>query len=203
MKCPSCGNEMANDAAFCSKCGASTRTSSSPCRNCGRTPSPGDTFCQKCGANLSMAGPQMGYAPPYQAPGVQCPHCGQSNPWGTLRCSRCGKKMGSGDDYSNIAGILLILTGIINIGAVVLMAAFWGTMMNMGNMAPMAGFMAGMLIFMLVFGVVALIAGWYATQRQHFVFVLVGSVLAAISVGSLFAIIAAILLLISKDSFEN
>ena len=203
MKCPSCGHDLADEAAFCSKCGASTRASSAPCRNCGRTPSPGDTFCQKCGTDLNAGGLQMGCAPPYQAPCALCPHCGQNNPWGSLRCSRCGKKMSTGDDYSSIAGVLLILTGIINIGSVLLMAAFWGTMMNMGNMAPMAGFMAGMLVFMLVFGVVALIAGWYSTQRRHFIFTIIGAILAAISVGGLLALIAAILLLISKENFES
>jgi uncharacterized protein (DUF983 family) len=186
--------ENAAEASFCSKCGQSLSMSSA-CRNCGNVPKPGDVFCQKCGANLS--GPQA-----YQTPGPPCPHCGQANAWGAFRCVRCGKKMNAGEDYTNVAGILMILAGLLDI----LSMAFMSVVMTGGawnQMMPYVGMMGFFLIVMMVFGIIAILAGYYSMKRQHFLFCIIGAVVSAIGVGSLIGVIAAVLVLISKDAYEN
>jgi uncharacterized protein (DUF983 family) len=168
---------------------------SAACRNCGNVPKPGDVFCQKCGASLS--GPQA-----YQTPGPSCPHCGQVNAWGAFRCVRCGKKMNVSEDYTSVAGILMILAGLIDIVSVVFMGLFsmagtWNQMM------PYVGVMWFFIVVMMAFGVIAILAGYYSMQRQHFLFCIIGAVISAIGVASLIGIIAAVLVLISKDAYEN
>jgi hypothetical protein len=165
-----------------------------PCRNCGNVPKPGDVFCQKCGVNLT--GPQA-----YQMPGPACPHCGQANAWGAFRCVRCGKKMSVGEDYTNIAGVLMILAGLFNLLAMVFMGMFmmgggWGQMPYVGMMWPF-------VVVMMAFGIIAIIAGFYSMRRQHFLFCIIGAIISAIGLASLLGIIAAVLVLISKDAYED
>ena len=47
-KIPKCGNKLAPDAMFCSKCGNKVQQELK-CNNCGRSLEPGDMFCSGCG----------------------------------------------------------------------------------------------------------------------------------------------------------
>lgn len=61
MKCPKCGNEVAEGKKFCGKCGVRLDTSKTQvapkedglvCPNCGSPIMPGKKFCGKCGTKL-------------------------------------------------------------------------------------------------------------------------------------------------------
>jgi RNA polymerase subunit RPABC4/transcription elongation factor Spt4 len=78
MKCTKCGAELADDAKFCSSCGAPV-TSAEPepsqpapqqpappqpaCPQCGSALSPGQEFCSNCGYRLTPARVQTASAP--------------------------------------------------------------------------------------------------------------------------------------------
>jgi hypothetical protein len=110
--------------------------------------------------------------------------------------------MSVGEDYTNVAGILMILAGVLDILSVVFMSAvMMGGMWN--QTMPYVGMMWPFLFVMLAFGVIAILAGYYSMRRQHFLFCIIGAVISAIGVGSLIGIIAAVLVLISKDAYEN
>jgi hypothetical protein len=68
MKCPACGHENLEDAAFCGGCG--TSLPSGECSSCGRPARPGERFCQGCGASLVLAADGRLAA---DAPGVERP----------------------------------------------------------------------------------------------------------------------------------
>ena len=66
MKCPKCGNEVADGKKFCGKCGTKLEavTQEQPssakaavCPSCGAPVAPGKKFCGKCGAKLEGAAP--------------------------------------------------------------------------------------------------------------------------------------------------
>lgn len=61
MKCPKCGNEVAEGKKFCGKCGTKLeinqnqnvqKADAAVCPNCGAPITPGKKFCGKCGAKL-------------------------------------------------------------------------------------------------------------------------------------------------------
>lgn len=55
MYCKKCGNEMADGAAFCSKCGAPAETEMNEkkfCSMCGQEIHPNAVVCPRCGARL-------------------------------------------------------------------------------------------------------------------------------------------------------
>ena len=51
-KCPSCGNAVTDDMAFCNKCGTKLPVQKT-CPNCGNIVSDDMAFCNKCGTKLS------------------------------------------------------------------------------------------------------------------------------------------------------
>lgn len=51
-KCPSCGNAVTADMAFCNKCGAKLPVQKT-CPNCGNVVTDDMAFCNKCGTKLS------------------------------------------------------------------------------------------------------------------------------------------------------
>lgn len=61
MFCIKCGNELPDDAKFCSKCGAKTNViNDSPvCPNCGNKLLDGAAFCTKCGTKTTGGGEQQ------------------------------------------------------------------------------------------------------------------------------------------------
>lgn len=54
MYCRNCGNEMADNAAICVKCGVSVGMGTSYCPNCGQPTMPGAAACTNCGVFLAQ-----------------------------------------------------------------------------------------------------------------------------------------------------
>lgn len=54
MYCRHCGNEMADIAAICVKCGVAARQGSQYCYHCGRPTAPGAVYCTGCGVALNQ-----------------------------------------------------------------------------------------------------------------------------------------------------
>jgi TM2 domain-containing membrane protein YozV len=54
MFCRNCGNEMANNAAVCVKCGVAAGVGTSYCQNCGQPTMPGAAACTNCGVFLTQ-----------------------------------------------------------------------------------------------------------------------------------------------------
>ncbi len=51
-KCPSCGNKLSKESAFCSRCGQVTPMAVVSCLACGRELKATSKFCAQCGAQL-------------------------------------------------------------------------------------------------------------------------------------------------------
>ena len=56
MFCTNCGNEVAENAVFCVKCGVPPRKSKKFCYNCGTAIEESQVVCVKCGVPLSSVG---------------------------------------------------------------------------------------------------------------------------------------------------
>lgn len=54
MFCRNCGNEMADNAAVCIKCGVAKGMGTSYCPNCGQPTMPGAAACMSCGVFLTQ-----------------------------------------------------------------------------------------------------------------------------------------------------
>ena len=94
MMCPQCGQEVGNEARFCSQCGQQLR---SVYPACGTENRPESRFCYNCGRNLSeqtgygegmATGAGAGVQRPPQV--IGCPRCFANNEPGSVYCFRCG-----------------------------------------------------------------------------------------------------------------
>ncbi len=54
MYCRNCGNQIADNAAVCVKCGVSVGVGTSYCPNCGQPTMPGASACTNCGVFLAQ-----------------------------------------------------------------------------------------------------------------------------------------------------
>ena len=78
--CVKCGNQIAQDAMFCPKCGAQQQAPGKACPKCGANV-PGDAmFCTKCGQRMG---------------GGACAKCGASLEAGAKFCPKCGQPTGA------------------------------------------------------------------------------------------------------------
>jgi hypothetical protein len=84
MKCPTCGAEIPEQAAFCPACGAKAIPPADICSSCGKPLLPGALFCNSCGAPVAKK------AEPVAA---VCPQCGSAVKPDALFCPACGKRL--------------------------------------------------------------------------------------------------------------
>ncbi len=55
MFCKNCGNEMAEVADICVKCGCAKGNGNNYCQNCGNQVTAGAEFCTSCGVKMAPA----------------------------------------------------------------------------------------------------------------------------------------------------
>src|SRR3990170_1373065 len=67
MNCPSCQRDNADDAAFCSGCGAPLRL---VCLSCNRVNAPDAAFCSGCGQALSLPSAPLHTPTPQPSPAL-------------------------------------------------------------------------------------------------------------------------------------
>lgn len=116
-----------------------------------------------------------------------------------------------------VAGILLMIAGIIWIveAALVLAAAF--TLGNlgipglpidlMGMMGPLQGLLAGLGIVGIILAIIVILGGYFSTQRTHLPLAIIGGVFGLAAIGplgiaSLLSLIALILAAISHEEYR-
>lgn len=58
MFCRNCGNQMADNAAVCVKCGVAAGSGTNYCPNCGQPVMPGAAACTNCGCYLPQPVPE-------------------------------------------------------------------------------------------------------------------------------------------------
>lgn len=111
-----------------------------------------------------------------------------------------------------IAGILLIVFGLINIGNAIytIVTVEEATSQFEGIGGEALGFMADIvmicMIVFIIFSVIAILGGFFATQRSKFGIAIMGAIVGLFTIGpmclsSLTALVALILLFMSKDEF--
>lgn len=111
-----------------------------------------------------------------------------------------------------IAGILLIVFGLINIGYwIYLIVTVESAMSQFGDIGEeYLGFIRDIVVicgvFVIILSAIAILGGYFATQRTKFGIAVVGAILGLLTIGpyclsSLVALIALILLFMSKDEF--
>ena len=102
IRCPACGNQVANNSAFCNACGCKLQTApppqmnGTPCPSCGNPLSPSARFCNICGfkveAPAPAPAPAVPPAPPSNPETIICPSCGESVNGSLKFCTMCGTK---------------------------------------------------------------------------------------------------------------
>ncbi len=109
-KCPNCGADVPNGAAFCNACGArqqpprpvQTTVSGIECPNCHSMIAEGNKFCTNCGAPAPQKPAQGPAESVSEAPEAEkapeepavCPGCGEPVTEGSNFCTNCGAHLG-------------------------------------------------------------------------------------------------------------
>ena len=215
-KCQSCGSEAEPQDRYCIKCGA-TLNSTKNCRKCGAA-NPGKAeYCAECGEGLSEkksskvdSDIQRIWSTQREsdkrAEGNICPKCGvQALPTDWM-CPNCGfnfyelpmdsGKLKEQSSLPMIAGVLLLIASILNIGNGLLVG-------SVGAFIPAYGFCGAVEV---IIGVVTIPGAIAAINRTHFAPVVLVAVLTLLSVGpcfisSILGLIALIGLLASHSEF--
>ena len=101
MICVNCGAELAEDARFCSACGANQTdlkvekntelNSVRICPFCGAENDADAKFCEKCGKDMDAAEHKTELGVTNHV--AYCPFCGAENEPGDVFCASCGKKI--------------------------------------------------------------------------------------------------------------
>ncbi len=222
-KCPKCGAPNPVHVVFCGVCGtdlppateqekvAEREAASRPAVAIPQPAASSDLpVCQWCKKPVS------GY-------GRVCPHCqkdmitGVAAPWQASTASSYESPSYSSDSYYSsdlvesrqspaptIAGVLLILAGIVAMGQGVVYLVAEDIAASAGYGSIGIGCCGGMD---LAFGVASLIGGVLAIQRNHFVLALLSCICAILSlaflfVGPLLGLVAIVLLAVSKEEFD-
>lgn len=156
-------------------------------------PPPGQPYQQDPYGPPPQYPPQQPYQQPYgPPPGAPMPPMQTSKPM--------------------VAGILLIIFGLINIGnAIYTMVTVESAMSELPGLAEdqlqfVKDFVYICSIIGIILSVIAILGGYFATQRTKWGVAIVGAILALFTIGpvclsSLTALIALILLFMSKDEF--
>ena len=111
-----------------------------------------------------------------------------------------------------IAGIMLIIFGLINIGwqAYTIVTIEEATSQFEGVGGDLMGFMADIVmicsIILIIFSVISILGGFFATKREKFGMAIMGAIMGLFTFGpyclsSIVALIALILIATSKDEF--
>lgn len=141
--------------------------------------------------------PGHGYPPPHYYPPYPYPYPYPYPPpyaYGPPQSTLGGKG-------GLIAGILLIIGGIIALiagGAITAVGLFLSAAPFIGYLG---GIYAGCGIFMLIAGIMGILGATFAMKREKWAFVLVACVLLIIGYSFIFGILSLIFLILSKDEF--
>ena len=87
MKCSKCNAEIADNAKFCTVCGAKVEPEIK-CPNCGAIVGKDAKFCTECGCKIELE--------------RKCPKCGTKVYDGNKFCTNCGAKIDAGSDDNGI-----------------------------------------------------------------------------------------------------
>jgi hypothetical protein len=148
--------------------------------------------------------PQDPYGPPPQYPPQQPYQQPYGPPPGPMPPMQTSKPL--------IAGILLIVFGLINIGnAIYTIVTVDEAMSQLGGIGEdQLGFVSDIvmicMVIFIILSVIAILGGYFATQRTKWGIALVGAIVGLFTIGpvclsSITALIALILLFMSKDEF--
>lgn len=144
---------------------------------------------------------------PAAAPTRNCVSCGRSISWDANVCPYCGHDYrmtmaGTPPQKKEsampvIGGILILIVGIIYLGAGGLIAAAGGSVIWLDVEGSEFAVACGVIVLLL--GVLVLMGGIFAIQRRHFGLALVAGILALPSV---LGIIGLILVIVARDEFR-
>lgn len=216
MKCPNCGNDSPRHVNFCCYCGKSfgTTAASGVCPKCGVLNAPGLAKCGNCGELIVPLMPQP-VAVVSRTYMKKCKWCDRDIPIrGGDLCWECASGT---DSYSAsvsvrtessgllvAAGILLMIAGVLAIGQGLLYLVA-------GSMVASLGYSVGPVVCCglldLLFGIGSIGGGIFAVKQNGFLYAIVGSVCALLSlgfvIGSLFGLLGLIFIAVSKDDFAD
>ena len=216
MFCNNCGKTIPDGSVFCNFCGSKTDIEKKPriCPNCGADAEKSGNFCGKCGRALP---PPAGVTSPAKvlADGQtyrMCPNCGRAitSPDGIcyfcIGSSEVQEEMDVGTYTTEtakpaIGGILAVFAGILGIiESVVVYGAVTSFPYYTGSAVCCAGLLG-------LFGLLAVVGGFFATGRSNFLYAIAGAICGILSfgfgLGSVLAIVGLILIAISKDEFSK
>ena len=219
MQCPSCGTENSESAKFCRSCGKKLVIEMTvKCPHCGADGQENRLHCTNCGKELAVR--------PSETRDRFCTACGKKIGPAADVCPFCGHRSRSPWDVSSyeepsygdleesyrpetakpvVAGVLLILAGLLAIGQGVMFLAaneivrdYYGSAAG-SNLCLCGGL--GIL-----FGLVAIGGAVSCFKREGFVFALVGALLGMLGIGfvlgGIFGLVALILIALAKEEFE-
>lgn len=228
--CPSCGTTNAEGVSFCKVCGHKIEPSDQQvkCSSCSQANPAGVTYCWSCGAELPKKTTAQAESPvtsdqrgaPQTGTRVmkKCSSCGQMVDPNASVCPFCSRSFvhygpvvpivsrRPDSIRLNIAGILIIISGIVAFytsyqffQAEVLIAEEYG--IDVSSIGCCG-------VLEIIFGIGAILGGFFATTQRRFLFPLIGSILGMLSfgpfwIGSILAFIGMLLIVMHKDEFED
>lgn len=133
-----------------------------------------------------------------------CPKCGKEVVGNPTFCPACGAKINDGQPAKKtgtitVAGILDIIDGCLSLlGVVGLIVAI----ANVSDEPDTLAILVPIAVFFALKGILAIVGGIHALQRENWVMALVGAIAAALPF-SLLGIVALILTAVSRDQFKR
>ena len=206
--CPKCGKVNPGYAVFCGTCGADLPQSPKA-----PAPIPAQTY------------PQVQATPVQRtSTGKPCPYCGNSVSVFDYECPSCRKTLPSSVNYDEddssmsysrssgsgvltVAGVLLVVVGVIAVGTGIIYLMGSSVIASLGGVD-----VSGLLCFCgaieMLLGIGAMAGGIFSIKREKFTLCILGAVVGLFSlgpvfIGSILSLIALILIAVSRDEFAD
>jgi DNA-directed RNA polymerase subunit RPC12/RpoP len=182
VKCPYCGAPGQEYLFNCSKCGRELpRDIMKPLDQRDRR------FCPMCGREMGASDSVCGYCRSMESYAASHEYRPRPSSSGTV----------------TLGGVLILLSGVFAIGSGIFSLALSSAIGAAGYSGT--GFLTCCSFIIVLFGIAAMVGGYFAITRSHFSFALVGGILGTLAggfwIGLVLGLVGLVLIAVSRDEF--
>lgn len=200
--CTNCGFKNPDGSTFCVRCGhnLANQPPALNCPSCGAPNIPKTVFCEACGKRISLEIPPLKAEPKDQPLETLSPVPGLEMDESK---SLMQKVRGFGKPFW--AGVLLIVGGMLDIASGIVT---FNTEVPSNDLGiDLSGYLVCCASLTMIFGAGAIFGGILSLRKEHFYFVLVGTIVGMLGLGFLLgfllSFVAMIIVATSRDDYTS